>query len=862
MTPTNPPRRAMSRDTYLHAASPIVVLAAVVVLACNVAADDSHVAVGTRALSLGGAFSAVADDASAPYWNPAGLTGVGHQAFLGEHSWLFGSDVGSDYVSFVLPLTWRQAVALDLHHIGLNEDGLRFGENRFGLSYAANLGKGVSVGATGRLVTRGFELDETSLGEGSGFGLDCGILWNPITAMRLSLSTQDAFDTRIRYSDGHSAIAYRQALHAGASYRLRERVLLCGQVDDRWHAGLEVTALSGLALRAGLERYRENAEGTSFSTGLGLKVGPLSLDYAFLQHPTLPATHSVQLSSAFNFNPPLLRLEDLKTRELYASLHSAYSRDGVGDVRIRNLSDHPVTARLAVSVSGVTQTPTERDVVVRPRDAVGISLPAVLSPDRAMALHEDIHTQVVVTARYASVRLPRTEKISGQTFVFAPGAINWQAGIAQAAAFVTPQDAVAQDLASFACRTPSLSGESQAPSDVLTRTSLGFMACVLDALALLDVSYVPDPNTPYNGIQSLAPHTVDTIHYPWQTLRHRSGDCDDTTVLVAALLESVGIPTQLVDLPGHLLLIADSGELDSQRHRLGVPDSLTVVRDGKVWVPLETTRLRGGFLQAWRDGALQLRQGQPVFVRVDTAWVHYPPTALPNPDPSPVRPDSARLAQRWRAEAAAFRQMRNAHISQVEEQLRQDLSTATSSPDSQIARRESELGTALATGGNLAAAESLFTVALARRPGSTGALIALGNIALLRGSTSEARARYEAAIASDGTVAGGRLNLALALLQEGRKTEAEEQVAWASRLEGSAQLAARLLGLRIPQDAHARGAYSPTTVLQMLSAPEMSLLRLLGVAESVTIRQTAVPSQTPSGAPSGSLLYWPASVGR
>ena len=38
--------------------------------------SDLGLGVGARAMSMGGAFSALADDASALYWNPAGMTNM------------------------------------------------------------------------------------------------------------------------------------------------------------------------------------------------------------------------------------------------------------------------------------------------------------------------------------------------------------------------------------------------------------------------------------------------------------------------------------------------------------------------------------------------------------------------------------------------------------------------------------------------------------------------------------------------------------------------------------------------------------------------------------------------------------------
>ena len=45
--------------------------------------------VGARAAAMGSAYVAVAEDASAAYWNPAGLTGVEHYGFTTQHADMF-----------------------------------------------------------------------------------------------------------------------------------------------------------------------------------------------------------------------------------------------------------------------------------------------------------------------------------------------------------------------------------------------------------------------------------------------------------------------------------------------------------------------------------------------------------------------------------------------------------------------------------------------------------------------------------------------------------------------------------------------------------------------------------------------------
>src|SRR5512147_609751 len=55
---------------------------------------------GSRAIGVGRAFVTNADDASAPYWNPAALKNVQQMQFTAMYMPLYGEWFGADYTYF------------------------------------------------------------------------------------------------------------------------------------------------------------------------------------------------------------------------------------------------------------------------------------------------------------------------------------------------------------------------------------------------------------------------------------------------------------------------------------------------------------------------------------------------------------------------------------------------------------------------------------------------------------------------------------------------------------------------------------------------------------------------------------------
>jgi hypothetical protein len=94
--------RRNARLTLCAAAA--LLLTAHPALATKYAGEFMKIPVGARAIGMGGAFSAVTDDATAPYWNPAGMVYLPYREAMLQHAEQFGSLLNHDVGSMVYPL--------------------------------------------------------------------------------------------------------------------------------------------------------------------------------------------------------------------------------------------------------------------------------------------------------------------------------------------------------------------------------------------------------------------------------------------------------------------------------------------------------------------------------------------------------------------------------------------------------------------------------------------------------------------------------------------------------------------------------------------------------------------------------------
>lgn len=247
-----------------------------------------RIGAGARALGLGGAFSAIADDPSAAYWNAAGLSQL-RQIQLTATYYRMSLDRSHNFVAGAIPV--RSSAAVGLAWIGLNLGGIeaRTGNtaqpdfifsntyNALLLSVAQEITPFLSIGATVKGIYQ--KLYDT---DAFGTGFDASLLLRPMDNVRLGFTVQD-IATKLKWGNGRSE-AFPLTYRGGIALNLTESFIVSfdaykiGNDDPGFSWGAEYRAMHMLPLRLG---YSEQG----FVGGAGVEV-PLQtmdvrLDYAY-----------------------------------------------------------------------------------------------------------------------------------------------------------------------------------------------------------------------------------------------------------------------------------------------------------------------------------------------------------------------------------------------------------------------------------------------------------------------------------------------------------------------------------------------------------------------------------------------------
>lgn len=247
---------------------------------------------GTRAMGMGGAFTAVADDESAFYWNPAGITQVRFASLM------FGAGAQGEEFDFIENTidNISDAERLDFHDfedgrgylnlgiiggittryvgvniysessIGTEKEGLKLEVEASSFNYgavtiAANIGEKISVGCNVKKVVAGLggglvevkksnplvdSKSETYYGDGEGMAYDLGVLYRLSDQVKFGFIARNIggdidldgkkmnyleIEEEERESDYSETVDLPREYAVGVSYRPFKNTLLAGDIQ-------------------------------------------------------------------------------------------------------------------------------------------------------------------------------------------------------------------------------------------------------------------------------------------------------------------------------------------------------------------------------------------------------------------------------------------------------------------------------------------------------------------------------------------------------------------------------------------------------------------------------------------------------
>ena len=303
-------------------------LAACSVLAVEPGVDAGSFArfgVGARALGMGGAFVALADDGTAGYWNPAGLAGLSGWTLTGMYTDKFSQGIQYQFLSAAgsfgslgLGVSLIRQAIEDIPFYGDGE-GETFSEYQTlwmaSLSFAPEL-EGVGMFLGGNIK---YYVHEILEGKGQGLGFDLGLLvkiaeeWGGLS---FGLVSRDVRGTQIRWKgtdqEPINHVPWINTFGLAVS-SWEDRLRLIGDVDiaigrsrlNRVHLGAEIWPVHELGIRGGFVRWLEDGT-TLLSAGATVRLGYISLHYSFMPHPVLGPSHmfSIELTWATEEESP------------------------------------------------------------------------------------------------------------------------------------------------------------------------------------------------------------------------------------------------------------------------------------------------------------------------------------------------------------------------------------------------------------------------------------------------------------------------------------------------------------------------------------------------------------------------------
>jgi DNA-binding beta-propeller fold protein YncE len=463
---------------------------------------------------------------------------------------------------------------------------------------------------------------------------------------------------------------------------------------------------------------------------------------------------SIKATTLVSTRPPL-EIDVLQMDDIFSNTYKIYENEGIGRINIvNNTKDCISRLKVAFGIKEFMDFPWETEIENLPSgESCELVLKAVFN-NKILNVTEDTPVQTEIKVSYYEHAKQKIFSKGHTINIYEKHRMGWNERD-RIATFITPKDSTVLE---FARSVVTQYGDVNDP--------ILYAGALFDAFGVLGLTYMQDPSNPYQ-ITSGKNDFVDYIQYPRETLKRKSGDCDDLVSLYSATLESIGIPTKLLFYPGHILMMFSTGI--EGKEGTDTLDGMLVIQDGYVWAPVEVTLVGSSFMKAWEAGSRSYYEWEGKgldIMDIRSAWHKFKPASLPISDWGPDCIMRAAIEKKFGDESKTIRKIRVRFIS------KKHIDTIKADPKNVNALLQ--LGIIYAQAGEAEEALKVFEKALEHDLKNAALKNNLGNVYFLNEKYMEARQAYEEASALDPKDPYIWINLTRCYLQMKMKDEAKE----------------------------------------------------------------------------------------
>lgn len=274
-------------------------------------ANYLKIGLGAKAPAMGENFAALANDSSAVYWNPSGITQAKSQQFdFMQMDWIAG--ISSKTFSGIYPLSETDFIGAYVFMLdtpfdketiydtaALNEysetgDKFKNSASVIDIAYSKIISEKLSAGVGVKNIH-----EELAGTKANGFALDAGLLYKEFYPnLNLGLAVQNIAVNKLRADED-----YPMTITLGTSYALKfydrpltllSDIKIPNDNDVRYGVGAEYWLAEIFALRGGYNSLYK------FTFGVGIKLQNLTADYAYVPVGDLGVTHRISVGYKFD----------------------------------------------------------------------------------------------------------------------------------------------------------------------------------------------------------------------------------------------------------------------------------------------------------------------------------------------------------------------------------------------------------------------------------------------------------------------------------------------------------------------------------------------------------------------------------